>query len=86
MILTSEVRFHRAHTDALFSELLTFRSEHRLTKLRRAVEDASTEFAIADSKKMHLNARLQQDEDEVQALKDKVELTPVSLFFCCYSR
>jgi len=45
--------------------------EHRLSKLRRAVEDASTEYAVADSKKMHLNARLQQDDDEVQALKDK---------------
>lgn len=45
--------------------------EHRLGKLRRAVQDASTEFAVADSKKMHLSARLQQDEDEMQALKDK---------------
>jgi hypothetical protein len=51
---------------------LTLCLEHRLGKLRRAVQDASTEFAVADSKKMHLSARLQQDEDEMQALKDKV--------------
>jgi hypothetical protein len=52
-----------------------------LSKLRRAVEDASTEYAVADSKKMHLNARLQQDDDEVQALKDKVRLSPFVLLF-----
>ena len=53
-------------------------AEHRLSKLRRAVQDASTEFAVADSKKMHLSARLQQDEDEMQALKDKVRSPVVS--------
>lgn len=69
---------------------LTLCLEHRLGKLRRAVQDASTEFAVADSKKMHLSARLQQDEDEMQALKDKVRycrrspLVPYAL--CCRQR
>lgn len=42
-----------------------------MSKLRRAVEDASTEYSVANSKKMQLDAQLQQDQDEMQALKDK---------------
>ncbi len=76
--------YHRCDCTGISSRYArspTLHAEHRLSKLRRAVEDASTEYAVADSKKMHLNARLQQDDDEVQALKDKVRLAPFAFPF-----